>query len=420
MSTRRLRQHLARGLHNGDRVAAVTRTTLRKDAARRDAWDSLGDIEALRGLAARIRGHTLEHLAYYVDEFSRNATQNGAFVHLARDAQEAAGQLAQIIRAGRLERAVCTKTMTAAEVGVDRVLDEQGVALLETDTGDVASRLAGERASHFTAPAMHLRRDEIARSVGGTSSVAADIVQAVRRQLRAAFGVCDLGITGANFAIAETGAICLLTNEGNGDMVTLRPRVHVALIGLEKVVPRQADLAVFLKLISRSTTGQPIGAYTTLVGGPSRAMNGEGPKEVHFILVDNGRRAMTGGPLREALQCIRCGACLNACPIYRSTGGQSFDGVHGVPLGAVLTPGVDDDARAVVAEASTLCGACQEACPVDVPLPRLLRAARSNRGVAESRRQWVRSLWSWGFHQGVSRIRRRVADWIGGGGVSRR
>src|SRR5438034_3164188 len=268
--------------------------------------------------------------------------------------------------------------MTAEEVHLNAALEAAGVEVAETDFGEFIIQLAGERPSHLVAPAVHHTRESIARIL--SKEVGRDVpddpqllAQAGRRLLREKFRTADMGISGANFAVAETGTIVLVTNEGNGRLTTACPRIHVALMGMEKVIPRYEDLPVFVKLLARAATGQSLSVYTTLITGPRRAGELDGPEEFHLVVLDNGRTRILGGPLRESLFCIRCGACLNVCPIYRNVGGHAYGGVYAGPIGAVLTPLYDGlAANHHLPHASSLCGACQAACPVKIQIPEML------------------------------------------------
>jgi len=274
--------------------------------------------------------------------------------------------------------AVKSKSMATEEIHLNEALEQAGITPVETDLGEYIIQLAHERPSHIIAPAIHKTKGQVADlfSKELRRTVAADpevLTKIARGELREKFLQADLGITGANFAIADTGTIVLVTNEGNGRMVTSLPRVHVAVMGVEKVVPSMTDLMVFLALLAKSATGQKLSVYTTLVQGPRRAGELEGPEEFHLVLLDNGRIAQLAGPLREALYCLRCGACLNVCPVYRQIGGHAYGHTYPGPIGILLTamlngPGAVKD----LAHASSLCGACADACPVRIDIPRML------------------------------------------------
>ena len=272
--------------------------------------------------------------------------------------------------------------MTTEEIHLNPALEAAGLTVTETDFGEFIIQLAGERPSHIVAPAVHHTRESIARLLTAhTGSPVADdptaLAQLGRRLLREQFAQADLGISGANFAVAETGTIALISNEGNGRLTTTLPRVHIALMGMEKVIPRWTDLPVFLKLLARAATGQTLSVYTTLISGPLRAGDRDGPEEFHLVLLDNGRSRVLASPFRESLQCIRCGACLNACPVYRRIGGHAYGGVYSGPIGSILTPLYDSvAANPDLPHASSLCGACQAACPIKINIPHMLIGLR--------------------------------------------
>src|SRR4051794_10286010 len=272
--------------------------------------------------------------------------------------------------------------MTTEEVHLNAALGAAGLEVTETDFGEFIIQLAGERPSHLVAPAVHHTRESIARILARHTGEAmpddpALLARVGRRLLREKFAAADLGITGANFAVAETGAVVLVPNEGNGGLTPACPRVHVAIMGMEKVIPRLEDLPVFLKLLARAATGQTLSVYTTILTGPRRPGERDGPEEFHLVILDNGRSRVLATPFRESLQCIRCGACLNACPVYRRIGGHAYGGVYSGPIGSILTPLYDSvSANPHLPHASSLCGACQAACPVRINIPQMLIGLR--------------------------------------------
>src|SRR5262249_45486005 len=283
--------------------------------------------------------------------------------------------IVDIARQTNCKRAVKSKSMTSEEVHLNPALEASGVEVTETDFGEYIIQLAGERPSHLVAPAVHHTRESVARVLSNhlgqqLPDDPKTLALTGRRVLREKFFAADLGITGGNFAVAETGTIVLITNEGNGRLTTACPRVHVALVGMEKVIPRFADLPVFLKLLARAATGQTLSIYTTMITGPRQKGEIDGPEEFHLVLLDNGRSKVLATPFRESLQCIRCGACLNACPVYRRIGGHAYGGVYSGPIGSILTPLYDSLAdNPHLPHASSLCGACQAACPVRINIP---------------------------------------------------
>jgi L-lactate dehydrogenase complex protein LldF len=272
--------------------------------------------------------------------------------------------------------------MTSEEVHLNPALEAAGLEVTETDYGEFIIQLTGERPSHMVAPAVHHTRESIARVLTENLKEPQPdeprlLAQTGRRVLREKFRAADMGISGVNFAVAETGTVALITNEGNGRLTTTCPRVHVALMGMEKVIPRLADLPVFLKLLARAATGQTLSVYTTVITGPRRPGEIDGPEEFHLVILDNGRSKVLATPFRESLQCIRCGACQNACPVYRRIGGHAYGGVYVGPIGSILTPLYDSVAlNPHLPHASSLCGACLTACPVKINIPHMLIGLR--------------------------------------------
>ncbi len=384
---------------------ALARLTDTLMAGNRRGYAALADSSDLRDHAKRIKEHTLAHLDRYVEQLEASVQRLGGKVHWAADAEEARRIIVTIATAAGCTRAVKSKSMTSEEIHLNPALEAAGVAVTETDFGEFILQLAGERPSHLVAPAVHHSRESVARVLSGYVGTPlpddpALLAGAGRRILREEFRRADLGITGVNFAVAETGTVVLVTNEGNGRLTTTCPRVHVALMGVEKVIPRWTDLPVFLKLLARGATGQTLSVYTTILTGPRRPGETDGPEEFHLVLLDNGRSRVLATPYRESLQCIRCGACLNACPVYRRIGGHAYGGVYGGPIGSVLTPLYDSvDANPHLPHASSLCGACQAACPVKINIPRMLIGLRelqhhhrTGRGEGLAYRLWAAVL----------------------------
>jgi L-lactate dehydrogenase complex protein LldF len=361
---------------------ALVRLTDTLMAGNRRGYAALTDSSALRDHAKRIKEHALAHLDRYLEQLEGSVQRLGGTVHWAADADEARRIIVGIAKDSGCRRAVKSKSMTTEEVHLNPALEAAGVEVTETDFGEFIIQLAGERPSHLVAPAVHHSRESVARIL--SRHVGAELpddptflARTGRRLLREKFKQADLGITGANFAVAETGTLVLVTNEGNGRLTTTCPRVHIALVGMEKVIPRLIDLPVFLKLLARGATGQTLSVYTTIMTGPRRPGEIDGPEEFHLVLLDNGRSRVLATPFRESLQCIRCGACLNACPVYRRIGGHAYGGVYSGPIGSILTPLYDSvKANPHLPHASSLCGACQAACPVKINIPHMLIGLR--------------------------------------------
>ena len=357
---------------------ALTIATTKFIGLRRDAFDEFPEGERLRDLAREIKEATLQHLDRYVEQLIDSVERLGGHVHYATTPEEARRVVLDIAARTGARMAVKSKSMASEEIHLNEALEAAGVIPIETDLGEYIIQLAHERPSHIIAPAIHKTKGQVADLFAKElkRQVAADpeeLTRIARVELRQKFLEADLGITGANFAVADTGTVVLVTNEGNGRMVTSLPRVHVAVMGVEKVVPSMTDLMVFLQILAKSATGQKLSVYTTLVRGPRRPGELEGPDEFHLILLDNGRIRQIAGPLREALYCLRCGACLNVCPVYRQIGGHAYGYTYPGPIGILLTamlegPGSVKD----LAHASSLCGACADACPVRIDIPKML------------------------------------------------
>ncbi len=386
-------------------VAAVRQATWRKVDQRAEAFARLKHFEALRERAAAIRRHVLAHLPEYLGRFVENSTALGAHVHFAPDAPAACRIIADLAAARGLKLAVKSKSMTTEEVHLNDALAAEGVRVVETDLGEFIVQIDHDQPSHIITPIIHKDRRQVAAAMARELGCAycedpTELTKIARRYLRDIFRRAELGITGGNFAIAETGTLVLVTNEGNGRMTITRPRVHVALVGIEKVIPRLADLPVFLKLLARSSTGQPMGVYTTLISGPRRPEDVDGPGELHIVLLDNGRSRVLAGPAAEVLTCIRCGACLNACPVYRNVGGHAYNSVYPGPIGSLVSPLLAGAAHDELPRASSLCGACREACPVRIDIPGLLVRLRAlaRDGLPLSKRLGLR-FWAWAMRR---------------------
>jgi L-lactate dehydrogenase complex protein LldF len=359
--------------------AAVRFTVDKLRGAKAISTEALGSWESWRDQGRAIRAHTIANLDCYLEQFSANATARGAHVHFAGDAKEAGAIVVDLVRRRDARRVVKSKSMLSEEVGINEVLEEQHVDVVETDLGEWIVQLAHETPSHIILPAIHKQRAGIQalfEEEGGEKLTPETKVLAgyARRRLRQKFQEAEVGITGCNFAIAETGSVVLFTNEGNGRMVTTLPDTHIVLMGMERIVPTWSDLEVMANLLPRSATGQKLTTYLNVISGPKGTAEVDGASEVHIVIVDNGRSKLLGDPeFQDVLHCIRCGACLNVCPVYRHIGGHAYGSVYSGPIGAVLTPLLRPTAPAgELANASTLCGACFEACPVKIPLHDML------------------------------------------------
>jgi len=373
------RARAGEALHDGFLQQALTIATTKFIDLRREAFGEFPEGEALRDRARAIKEATLQRLDHYLEQLVDNVERLGGTVHFATTPEDARRIILDIAERTGARMAVKSKSMATEEIHLNDALEAAGVTPVETDLGEYIIQLAHERPSHIIAPAIHKTKGQVADLFSrelGRPDVPADpevLTAIARAELREKFLQADMGITGANFAVADTGTVVLVTNEGNGRMVTTLPRVHVAVMGVEKVVPSMTDLAVFLAILAKSATGQKLSVYTTLVRGPRKPTELEGPDEFHLVLLDNGRIDQIGGTLREALSCLRCGACLNVCPVYRSIGGHAYGYTYPGPIGILLTamlngPGSVKD----LAHASSLCGACADACPVRIDIPRML------------------------------------------------
>ena len=366
------------------------------DGARREAIDEVSEPrwETWREEARAVKEHTIAHLDYYLAMLERNIAAAGGQVHFAADAAQANAIVSAIAQRTGVRTVTKSKSMVSEELGLNHVLEERGIDVFETDLGEYIIQLAGETPSHLVAPALHKTRGQVARLFADKIGVPysddiTEMARIARVVLRQKFLDADMGISGANFLVAETGSLVIITNEGNGRLCTSAPRIHVGLAGMEKVIPSLSDLAVFLRLLPRSATGQRITSYVSMVTGPRRPDDEDGPDEFHLVIVDNGRSRLLRDPeLRESLYCIRCGACLNVCPIYQRVGGHAYGWVYPGPIGSIVTPGFVGLAQARdLPNASTLCGACRDACPVQINIPRMLLHLRQEQAQSNDSNQ---------------------------------
>ena len=347
------------------------------------AADRLPEFEALRDSARAIKDHTLAHLDLYLAAYEDKVREGGGFVHYAQDADEANRIIVDLCKSFGAKSATKAKSMIAEEIGLNDALEAAGVEPVETDLGEYIIQLRHEAPSHIIAPAIHLTKKDVEESfrkahrglpANRDLSEPEALLAEARAILRAKFLAADVGITGANFLVAETGTSIIVTNEGNGDLTQILPKAHIVITSIEKVVPTLEDAAQLLRVLARSATGQDASVYTTLSTGPRRPEDPDGPSAYHVVILDNGRSNMLGGQFEDMLRCIRCGACMNHCPIYQAVGGHAYGWVYPGPMGAVLTPsliGVAEGGQ--LPNASTLCGRCEEVCPVRIPLPKMMR-----------------------------------------------
>ena len=353
-------------------------------SARIQASSDTADWEELQSKGREIKEEVINNLDKYLELLESKILSSGGAVHFAETAEDATQYVINVAKKRDVTTVVKSKSMLSEEMSLNEELTKNGIDPYETDLGEYIVQLAEETPYHIIAPAIHKSRSEVSKLFSekiGTSETEniETLTSEARDQLRDKFIQADMGITGGNFLVAETGTLALVSNEGNGRMCTSMPRIHVAIVGMEKIIPSMEDLGTFLRLLIRSATGQWISSYVTMISGPRKSTDVDGPEEFHLVIVDNGRSKMLANPqLREALYCLRCGACLNACPVYRKVGGHSYGWVYPGPIGSIVSPmltGLSDGKN--LPFASSLCGACKEACPVKIDIPRMLLYLRN-------------------------------------------
>ena len=397
--------------------------------ARAKAVAEIDNWEEIRTHAAALRDRAIANLDAWLVEFERNATARGAKVHWAETAEEACGILVDIGRANGVRKVTKSKSMVSEEVNLNEAFEAAGMQVVETDLGEYILQLAHEPPSHIVAPAVHKSKEEVADLFVAahhrerTVEIPA-LTQEARLALREHFLTADMGISGSNFLIAETGTTLTVTNEGNADLVTTLPRIHCVITGIEKVIPTLEDFATLIRLLPRSATGQTVANYLTLTTGVKGPGDTDGPEQMHIVIVDAGRTRFLGSEMEEMLRCIRCGACMNHCPVYQNIGGHAYGWVYPGPMGSVLTPmyvGIENAGD--LPNAATFCGQCQVACPVKIPLPDLMRKWRE-RQFDNALRPWPERLairaWSFAVQRPklyglLAAVGARVARWMGGG-----
>jgi L-lactate dehydrogenase complex protein LldF len=383
------RERIRQSLADENLRAALDTNAARRIKVRKEAFASLVDPQAMRQRAHAVRADVIDHLESYLQQFILKAEENGIHIHQAENAHQAIQLVLKLAWQHAANHIAKSKTMVSEELGLNRALESQGLEVTETDLGEYIVQLRGEPPSHIITPAVHLRRQDVGRlfseklGMPYTDDISV-MTNVARKTLRQVFLEADIGISGVNFGVAETGTLCVVTNEGNGRMVTTLPPLHIALMGIERLVPTMDDLSLMLSLLPRSATGQKLSVYTSLLNMPRQSGDPDGPLERHVILVDNGRREVRSSGLQEILYCIRCGACLNACPVFREIGGHAYVNRAGKsspypgPMGSVVSPALFGQlGYGHLARASSLCGACREACPVDIDLPKLLLRVRT-------------------------------------------
>jgi L-lactate dehydrogenase complex protein LldF len=399
----RFREVARRKLRDPALLDAIELSTARLRSHRLDAWGELAGVQALRERAHEIRMRAVRDIDRYLAEFTQALEARGGRVKVCATAEEACAYVVEVCRRRETTLVAKSKSMASEEIRLNEALEAAGIRPVETDLGEYILQLAGGHPVHIVAPAIEKTKEDVAalfsRAEGReVPAELEELTASARRQLRQVFLEAEVGITGANFVVAETGTIVTVTNEGNGRLVASLPKCHIAITGIERLVPTLADLAPLLALLGRSGTGQRLTSYTHLVTGPRREGEEDGPEELHVVFLENGRRNLLGTKYEEMLACIRCGACLNVCPVYRKTAGEAYGPVYSGPMGAVLVPLLVGLERAPsLPHASSLCGACTEACPVNIPLHELLLELRRDlveRRVASLPERVAMTLWS--------------------------
>jgi L-lactate dehydrogenase complex protein LldF len=380
---RAFKESAAAALRNQALQSALSIAKPRFVEKRAKAKDRLPEFDALRDAARDIKDHTLANLDLYLEVYEAKVKELGGEVHWAATPEEGREIVLALCRRLGAKTVTKGKSMISEEIDLNRALETAGITPIETDLGEYIVQLRRERPSHIIAPAVHVTKTEIESDfrrvhshlpAGRDLSKITSIVGEAREVLRDKYLRADVGITGANYLVAETGTSIIVTNEGNGDLTQILPKAHIVLTSIEKLVPTLEDVTTILRILARSATGQEFSAYTTLSTGPRRPDDPDGPGEYHVVLLDNGRSAMLGGEFQDMLRCIRCGACMNHCPVYLSVGGHAYGWVYPGPMGAVLTPAlIGIENSALLPNASTFCGRCEEVCPMRIPLPKMMR-----------------------------------------------
>ena len=377
-------QNVSEALSQPNLKAVIRRTTDKAEAKRAEAIANFPGFENARLQGQKVKDHTIKYMAHYLAEFEKNAKAQGAIIHWASTAEEASRMVLDICRKHEAKRVTRSKSMLGEEIGLSHALDNSGIDRVETDLAEHIIQLAGDPPSHIVWPAMHRSREDVMQLFRENhkdptySEEIIELVRSARRDLRTKFLTADIGISGSNFLLADSGSTCTVTNEGNAELTTTPPKVHIVTAGIEKLVPSMAHAVPLLRLLTRSATGGEITQYITFHNGPKRQNDADGPEEYHIVLVDNGRTKMLSEGMEEMLRCIRCGACMNHCVVYKHIGGHAYGSVYPGPMGSVLTPHLNSLKVAnKQTHACTLNGRCEEVCPVKIPLPKLLRSLRA-------------------------------------------
>ncbi len=377
-------------------------------ARRRESVEELPEFESLRERGRELKDHALNHLDYYLELFEKNCSQQGGQVHWCSTADDARQAILQICQRVEAKTVTKGKSMVAEEIELNSFLEAHNITPVETDLGEYIIQLADEPPSHIIAPAMHKTKDQVSDlfhqhhpeyGLHERQTEPEKMIDEARQVLRQKYYDADVGITGANFLVAEAGSSIIVTNEGNGDLTQLLGKVHIVITTIEKVMPTLEDVSTILRLLARSATGQDFSAYTSFSTGPKRAEDLDGPEEFHVVILDNGRSSLLGTDFQEMLRCIKCGACMNHCPVYQSVGGHTYGTVYVGPMGSVISPALDGiSTTRHLPNASTFCGRCEAVCPMKIPLPKLLRRWREvsfETGQAPVVERFGIQAWAW-------------------------
>lgn len=377
-------QNVKDALAQPDLKMIIRRTTDKAEAKRAEAIANFPGFENARKQGQKVKDHTIKYMDHYLAEFEKNALAQGTIIHWASTAEEASKIVLDICRQHEAKKVTRSKSMLGEEIGLSHALDNSGIERVETDLAEHIIQLAGDPPSHIVWPAMHRSREDVIKLFREYhkdptySEEIIDLVRSARRDLRTKFLTADIGISGSNFLLADSGSSCTVTNEGNAELTITPPKVHIVTAGIEKLVPSMAHAVPLLRLLTRSATGSEITQYITFHNGAKRPNDADGPEECHMVLVDNGRTKMLADGMEEMLRCIRCGACMNHCVVYKHIGGHAYGSVYPGPMGSVLTPHLNSlEVANKQTHACTLNGRCEEVCPVNIPLPKLLRSLRA-------------------------------------------
>ncbi|GLQ04927.1 LutB/LldF family L-lactate oxidation iron-sulfur protein [Sneathiella chinensis] len=432
VTSRKFKESAHEAMADEDLRAAMNRIRTAFTTARADAAAELPEFESLRDQAAEIKDHVLDNLDYYLEYFEQKVVAEGGHVHWCSTAEEARQAVLKICRDANARTVTKGKSMITEEIALNKFLASEGIEPIETDLGEYIIQLADEPPSHIIGPAVHKTREQVTdlfhehHQQYGYQDREEDpekLVGEARTVLRHKYVTADVGITGANFLIAETGSTVIVTNEGNGDLTQSLPKTHIVVASLEKIVPTLEDASTLMRVLARSATGQEMSVYTTFSTGPKRKDDIDGPENFHVVLLDGGRTEMLGTELQELLRCIRCGACMNHCPVYHAVGGHSYGWVYPGPIGAALNPqmvGIEEARH--LPNASSFCGRCEEVCPVRIPLPKILRYWREKtfeQQIGPQPDRWAIEWWGffakrpWLYRQ-TTRLAARVLSMIAG------